>query len=247
MHGRRSGGSRLLVAALALLLGEVGRAGAEPILWGPATNISGDADVSTDGTLLAAFNIGPPDVTATTVNGVTFAALGLTGSTVTTGNFTFHSNTSFLFSENDGSTLPPFSTLSAPYQVLLSSLAGGAPFTVTINGLTVGHVYEFEWWTNASSMAFSGLLTTATAGNSVALNLNTTGQVGGDGQFAVGTFTADGPTEVIAFRGGPIAFLDGLEFRDVTVPEPSSLVLLTLGGLGLAGWRRWRKRRYTTA
>lgn len=28
---------------------------------------------------------------------------------------------------------------------------------------------------------------------------------------------------------------------DVTVPEPSSLALLSLGGLVLAGWRRWRR------
>jgi hypothetical protein len=28
-----------------------------------------------------------------------------------------------------------------------------------------------------------------------------------------------------------------------TVPEPSSLTLLTLGGLALAGWRRWKGRR----
>jgi PEP-CTERM motif len=27
-----------------------------------------------------------------------------------------------------------------------------------------------------------------------------------------------------------------------TVPEPSSLALLSLGGLGLAGWRRWKKK-----
>ena len=27
-----------------------------------------------------------------------------------------------------------------------------------------------------------------------------------------------------------------------TVPEPTSLALLSLGGLALAGWRRWRKR-----
>jgi hypothetical protein len=29
----------------------------------------------------------------------------------------------------------------------------------------------------------------------------------------------------------------------ITMPEPSSLALLTLGGGALAGWRRWRKRR----
>ena len=27
-----------------------------------------------------------------------------------------------------------------------------------------------------------------------------------------------------------------------STPEPSSLGLLTLGGLGLAGWRRWKTR-----
>ena len=38
------------------------------------------------------------------------------------------------------------------------------------------------------------------------------------------------------------------EFRIITaapapaVPEPSSLALLSLGGLGLAGWRRWKRR-----
>jgi hypothetical protein len=233
------------VAALTLLLGEAGRAAAAPITWSPATNISGDTDVSTDGTLVAAFNIGAPDVPTTTVNGVTFTGLGLSGKTFTSGNFTFsHSNpnASFLFNDNDGSTNPPFSTLSAPYQALLSSIAGGAPFTLTINGLTVGRGYEFEWWSSVSAQPLSGILDTATAGNGVSLNIDTTGQVGGIGQFAIGTFTADGPAEVIQFTGGPLTFLDGFELRDVSaVPEPSSLALLALGGAAVAGWRRWRK------
>ncbi len=42
----------------------------------------------------------------------------------------------------------------------------------------------------------------------------------------------------------------GWEFTGVlaappTVPEPSSLALLSLGGLALAGWRRWKGRRAT--
>jgi hypothetical protein len=60
---------------------------------------------------------------------------------------------------------------------------------------------------------------------------------------------ATGP-RAISQAGGPFSVqTDTLATFEITgtpfvptVPEPSSLALLSLGGLALAGWRRWRKR-----
>src|SRR5262249_15590987 len=120
------------------------------------------------------------------------------------------------FSSRNGvtSTMSPFASLSSSYQDLLSSFTGGQllqsqpsigqAFSLTMNGLTVGHTYEFEWWSNASFVS-TQTLTTAAAGNSVTLEDNTLGSGlgsdGGVGQFAIGKFTADGTSEVITFTG----------------------------------------------
>ena len=60
------------------------------ITWGAAQTITGDSDVSTSGTLVRAINIGAPglpSVANTTVNGVLFTGLALTGNNVTSGDF----------------------------------------------------------------------------------------------------------------------------------------------------------------
>ena len=209
---------------------------AAPILWGAATGISGDSDVSTAGTLLGAFNIGPPGVGDTTVNGVTFTGLALTGTNVTSGNFNFTAS-NFPSFNNVGIPDGAFNNLSSPYQTLLSSAGGtvGTDFLFTIGGLSLGQEYEFEWWSNDSAVSVSNL-TRAKADTEILLNSNPSGIKGGVGQFAIGHFTADTPNVGILFSGN-VALLNGFQFRQLDaaapVPLPSSLwgsgvLLLTL-------------------
>src|SRR5262249_27015303 len=62
---------------------------ASTITWGSPQNISGDTDVDTTGSLVGAFNTGAAGVANTTINGVPFLGLALSGNSVTSGNFNF--------------------------------------------------------------------------------------------------------------------------------------------------------------
>ncbi len=96
-------------------------ANAAAILFTPAVTISGDSDVSTTGTLNLAYNFGTTGITATTVNGVTFAAYNVgaqPSDTAITSTFTPD-----LAGSTGGftSTSNPYNSLSASYKTLLSS------------------------------------------------------------------------------------------------------------------------------
>lgn len=214
------------------------------ITWGAPTNISGDTNVSTDGTLVAAFNM---NGSAVTVNGVNFASWMFTSNTTSTsmGNFTFTETSHILIASGLGAGSPPFSNLSSNYQTLLSTALTtdeNNTLTLTITGLTLGHQYEFEFFLNGSNSAGTdNLRTTASAPNPVSLDDNTTNAVGGTGQFVIGTFNGGDTTEVISFTGTDSTqapTVNAFQLRDISVvPEPSTLALLGVGA-GIAVFRR---------
>ena len=186
------------------------------ITWGAAQTITGDSDVRTSGTLVGAINIGAPGVANTTVNGVLFTGLALSGNNVTSGDFNLATAGGFGASNGLGSGSPPFSALSAPYQTLLASAATSftAGLTLTMSGLVVGERYEFQWWSNASGGTAS-VLTIATAGNSVTLATSLSGGQGQVGQFALGTFIADNAAQVVTFDGPVQDILNGFQLRQL--------------------------------
>jgi hypothetical protein len=218
------------------------------ITWGSPTNISGDSDVNTTGTLVAAFNMNGPDVT---VNGVTFASFTFPfmATTATNGAFTFTESPGHMLAESSlGSASPPFNTLSASYQSLLSSAVStddNNTLTLTITGLTIGNDYIFEFWTNASNYdgTGSGFRTTASAPTAVSLDDNTTNAIGGTGQFVIGSFHAGDTTEVITFTGTDSTqapTINAFELR--AVPEPTTMSIFLLGS-GLLGASRALRRK----
>src|SRR5437764_870601 len=117
--------TRILICWAALFVFAGATARAASVAWGSATTISGDSDVSTTGTLVAAYRFGNSDVvtSSVTVNGVQFDPFTVDGGTsVTHGSLTASALAGTLSnSTSTGSGSSPFSSLSANYKTLLSN------------------------------------------------------------------------------------------------------------------------------
>ncbi len=222
-------------------------AGAADIAWGVPAQISGNADVSTNGNLVGAFNVGGVGVPSTTVNGVPFQSFAAPGGNGTVGNFTLASSGgTFASNVDSGSSSAPFSTLTAQYQALLMSHVVGVSGTLNLimSGLIAGVQYQFQLWVNQSSDQFSydNKLTTGTT--SVTLYSNDDHAVGGLGEYVLGSFTADSATQNISFSWEEVGYINGFQLRQIpsgpaSVPETgSTLALLAFALSGLALLRR---------
>ncbi|MDB0068295.1 PEP-CTERM sorting domain-containing protein [Akkermansiaceae bacterium] len=240
-------------------------AGAALITWQNAVNMfSGDANdasfISTNGVLVDAANGGG---TTVTVNGVLFS--GITG-TQSGGQNLVSGNFSFLNHNDNGSAFGQggFSGGTADVGTLIQSAIWGAQ-GVTLTGLTSGNVYEIQILTNdarnnRSDNFISGYGDGVNAGSPAVIAImnnqpnatgdGPTGTGDNSGQYVIGTFTADATTQTFESFGtnsgvvGNLTLNDsraqfnGIQLRNLSIPEPSSILLTGLAALGFIGRRR---------
>jgi hypothetical protein len=244
-------------ALLAALLGLItASSDAAPVTWNAPTNIAGDSDVSTNGTLVAAYNFGDSggNVLPTTVNGVTFQAFSIDGlsSTYTVGNFTLKNIDTF---ENIAATPTTLSqSLSAPYTTLLTSAAllkADRVITLTMAGLVVGQMYEVQLWVNDSGQDPSFFSTSVYDGeangeslypgdNGIGAGPNQSNLPPTPGQYVIGTFTANATSQDIEMISGEVnGIVNGVQLRTFTTNQPPAVpdsgTTLALLGMALAG------------
>lgn len=194
------------------------------IAWGAATNISGDTDVSTTGSLVGAFVMGNTGVGSTTVNGVTFQGFAFpagTSSPVTSGNFTVGVAGIGYTNADISSSSAPFSGLSSAYKSLVGGHPlYGPPISVTMGGLTPGATYAFQVWVNDSFNANTGIMSVSDgAGSTVSLSVNVAALSGGLGQYSTGTFVASGTSQMVNINSSSLTkYLNAFQLRLTASP-----------------------------
>jgi hypothetical protein len=179
------------------------------ITFGSPQNIGVESDVLNAGTTAFAYDWGNGNRKLNTVDFVSLQnatpiPLGIVGlGTIRINAF--------------GSSASPFAIMSAGYQSLAGSgISGGPTATVTLNALSIGHVYATQVWVNDASGPTGRSLTVASAGgNSKELRYSWMNTAGSPGQYIIGGFVADAASESFT--------LTGTRRRETTRPPSSTL------------------------
>ncbi len=225
------------------------------ITWQTPVTISGDTDVDLTGTLDRAYNFGSNGgsaavVPSTTVNSVTFAPFGVdanfglgSANSWTVGQTTLAGAAAQNVVGYDNFDRPnnPYNSLSSSYKDLLKWGAysfDANNLTLTLGGLTIGKQYLFQFWVDDSRGVVGNRQETLVAGNtSGSLSFNNLLADGGVGQYVIGTFTANSTSQAITINS-TTAQANAFQLRDITVPEPSTLLLFGGGCLVMGCVRR---------
>jgi alpha-1,3-glucanase-like protein/carbohydrate binding protein with CBM6 domain len=201
----------------------------QTIVWGPATGITGDANLVTSGTYMDAFLTNTSQTTSLTADGVTFNPA--TSSSSTSGSdgvisFNVTSGTNLPYSTN---AFPTASPSSPAFAALMNSggtyeNGGSRSGTVIISGLISGHTYAVQVF-NYINDGDAGLTKLSGTTPVTLSNAPGAGGSGTNGEFATGTFTASGPNEAFNWNGQGSAYtiLGAISVRDTT-PPPQTIV-----------------------
>ncbi len=172
--------------------------------------ISDDHDVVIDGTLKYAYAEWCYDAI---VNGVCFMW----------GNWSFGNDVMFeKLSSHGGNygsgTVGAWGALSSNYKEIITARIGCG--SVILRNLELGKPYLVQIWSNNSQSNVVGETLTVTSGrNSRTLLVNSTGALGGVGQYVIGYFTADATTKRIELSGDNRIF-NALQVRELeSLPE----------------------------
>jgi len=187
----------------------VPRASSQDIAWGPATGITGDANLAA-GNYFDAFLPNESTPSPLTVDGITFnvdtmisgpsTSDGIITATVTTGDLNNYSGNSF---PSAAPSSPAFAAVMNAGGIYDDGGAGAG--TVTIAGLTIGQNYAVQVFNYANDNDAG--LTTFSSSNSVTLsNAQGAGGASTYGEFATGTFIASSDTETFNWVGAGSAY-----------------------------------------
>lgn len=251
--------NKTLTAILASSLGLAATAQAATIAW-TGGDITGDANVSTNGSLVFAINGNTGSATINTVNTVPFESSTRAGATAAalaqSGSETI--STTINNDHNDAFARAGLGGVDTIGELIVGGWWGapsGNLASITLSGLNVNEIYEIQLFTNdargSRSNVFEMTLTNGvTADEAFRLQLNnspdnTDTGANEAGDWAIGTFVADSASQSFDLAGfnpganGGRIQVNAIQLRSLgVVPEPSS-ALLALIGLGF-GLRRRR-------